>query len=1683
MDIVSGTQRKASALKADQMRLKKSLRQAKDGSKGTRQTLHERMSRETTDLNRRIQSMQSELKKKDLDMQRSESHMSRIEDDHRHQLEKMRAALNEKDRTIEALVGSGREKDKLFHQVHGSASPDVGSIGSSVDKMAALQELRDEVAQLKNQLLNKDDLIEQLYTKADQRDFDTVPRVELDMSEKEIASKTEALMRSLRRETDARRTVRNLKKQLKELSNGHLGSDLLLDHERVTTDCLEGQLDRPGCPERTQTTIGSDSSAQVAEDSLLETQKLKAVLEAEADIYESIRKVAEADPTLGVSRAYTLVKVAEADPTLGTTAEKLETELKQVQSLRQQLAGDITHNQELRAQLSKHVGDKSDGDKSGVANETTAEQLESLRTQLEESQRWNSSLQARLSQQQPTTHTRGGGVGATTTDMTSDMTSTTNDHAMARSLPESSALPSATSLLSYQPDHSAHMGPTSTDDIYEQITQLKLDLGQSRSQNKELRNQLNLVMNRRTDCDDDILGQNVTDASVAGAVALSRKPAFIDLVSNTGNTRDHMMSSSQHDTVPDGPSISTTSCGHDTEPSLIKMSDSGANTSKLVLGTQTDSLNSSKIAPELVTEMAQEIDRLTEDLELARSRMHELETIQKNGFPEGVPTTAGFPQAKGIAAETGFPQGVSTAAGFQQRVPTKAEFPQGVPTTAGFLQGDSTVTGFSTTAGFLQGNFTATGVSTTAGFPQGIPTTAGFSQGVPTTAGFPQGVPTTAGFPQQDPTTAEFPLGFPTTIGYPQGVPTTAGFSQGDSIATGVLTTSVFPQEVPTTAGFPLEVPTTAGFPQGVPTTAGFPQGVPTTAEFPQAVPTTAGFPQGVSTVAGFPQGVFTAAGCSQGIPTTAGFPQGDSTAPGFLGGVSTVVGFPQGVSTMMTANSSYNGPNQPVTSLTASQKGQDRSHSNSIDASLAVLQNTLQVHQPAQKETVAPSVVHRCVQTVEVSETAVQRALQTQTEALKKELEDVKDKLASTEATVRSQTRKMKYYRGMLHDAGLMPSTPIRSHSDSSLMSPGLSLPLSVNRSCSHCSVDLDSVPPSTSLTRLQQSGQLEDEGGILATSPSLLIARSSSSDALQCTSDMDMIGVNGALMLVDKLPIDVQPHQSIDDTMPKSPLGGASKSDVLVRNLVETLEKTFVSECSIDLGSDNPPAVNHAQAVAPQPRSGEELDEAPEVELTRLRSELTAMTRELESLTYHDQKLEGKVEEMLRLKEEWKRQEQQLRWHNQELSCEVELFKIRLDELKGSGLEVESYEQELTGHIAELEAYKQEMNGFVTELKCEEGKLKGHVQVLKDNLEETQGKLDEVKMQKEEMEKQVGQMKTEEHELRGQLEEMMIQDERVKSQKSSEVEQLKRHEEELRGRLEQMKADAQQLQDDEEEMERRVGCLKHYEVELQEIQDQCGEVQQEVDQLKCQDAQLRNEICQLKCQEEEIGNHIEEVRGHEEALRNKEKLLEDRVESLKVDVNNREDQLLLMTDEESKLQGQVELLRDDEIKLQDQIELLRDEEGKLRKEVVSLKEQEQVLSQMEVVKDQEDSLKGSVQLLTGQEDSLKGSVQLLTGQEDSLKGSVQLLTGQEDSLKASVQLLTGQEDSVKASVQLLTGQEDSLKASVQLLTGQEEDLNHQLELLKDQKVELQNQMELLGSEKEELKVRVGSLRVGKKR
>ena len=68
--------------------------------------------------------------------------------------------------------------------------------------------------------------------------------------------------------------------------------------------------------------------------------------------------------------------------------------------------------------------------------------------------------------------------------------------------------------------------------------------------------------------------------------------------------------------------------------------------------------------------------------------------------------------------------------------------------------------------------------------------------------------------------------------------------------------------------------------------------------------------------------------------------------------------------------------------------------------------------------------------------------AMRQQMESLKSDLQDgmlktkmLQAKLAATESTVRSQTEKMKYYRGLLEDSGLMLKAPRRSCSESSLL------------------------------------------------------------------------------------------------------------------------------------------------------------------------------------------------------------------------------------------------------------------------------------------------------------------------------------------------------------------------------------------------------------------------------------------------------------------------------------------------------------------------------------------------------------------------------------------------------------------------------------------------------------------------
>lgn len=69
-------------------------------------------------------------------------------------LDKMRAALNDKNLTIEALVESGREKDRLFLQLQGMC-PDQQAAQVTA-QLAHVQEVKDQVVRLQNELQNKE---------------------------------------------------------------------------------------------------------------------------------------------------------------------------------------------------------------------------------------------------------------------------------------------------------------------------------------------------------------------------------------------------------------------------------------------------------------------------------------------------------------------------------------------------------------------------------------------------------------------------------------------------------------------------------------------------------------------------------------------------------------------------------------------------------------------------------------------------------------------------------------------------------------------------------------------------------------------------------------------------------------------------------------------------------------------------------------------------------------------------------------------------------------------------------------------------------------------------------------------------------------------------------------------------------------------------------------------------------------------------------------------------------------------------------------------------------------------------------------------------------------------------------------------------------------------------------------
>lgn len=119
-------------------------KEAEDAAKGAEMSLKQQ-----------LQHLQTELNEKEFELSKVESRSAWAGEQQQEILDKLKEALNEKNRTIEVLVESAQEKDKLLSQMRDTSS---SPHDTNASKLAELQKLKDEVAMLSNELQNKDSL-------------------------------------------------------------------------------------------------------------------------------------------------------------------------------------------------------------------------------------------------------------------------------------------------------------------------------------------------------------------------------------------------------------------------------------------------------------------------------------------------------------------------------------------------------------------------------------------------------------------------------------------------------------------------------------------------------------------------------------------------------------------------------------------------------------------------------------------------------------------------------------------------------------------------------------------------------------------------------------------------------------------------------------------------------------------------------------------------------------------------------------------------------------------------------------------------------------------------------------------------------------------------------------------------------------------------------------------------------------------------------------------------------------------------------------------------------------------------------------------------------------------------------------------------------------------------------------
>ncbi|XP_032395606.1 CDK5 regulatory subunit-associated protein 2 isoform X2 [Etheostoma spectabile] len=318
----------------------------------------------------------------------------------------LRALLAEKDGLINKLLQRGQERDPFLAEMRQKEEADqmfelrqtIQIMQEKMDEKEANLSRRNSEDHVENILLSKKTVV---------------------VLKKELAQKTEALNKALKRENELKITMAELQSLLSELEGRNEGQAANIEsltatlktkdeiinvlHQRLgqrgdsradhTQDQIIGSgMERPlpGLPQREKTMIGGDSQEEALPKLIAlqqEHEALNKALRAEQQLYSSlVRTVKEQDSAQRL--------------------HALQLELTAVQLLRQQLEENIKTNEELRDDLEREIHRAKLREGMDLID---PKELESMRHQLEDAQRWNASLQARLGAIQ----NRGGGVGGT----------------------------------------------------------------------------------------------------------------------------------------------------------------------------------------------------------------------------------------------------------------------------------------------------------------------------------------------------------------------------------------------------------------------------------------------------------------------------------------------------------------------------------------------------------------------------------------------------------------------------------------------------------------------------------------------------------------------------------------------------------------------------------------------------------------------------------------------------------------------------------------------------------------------------------------------------------------------------------------------------------------------------------------------------------------------------------------------------------------------------------------------------------------------------------------------------------------------------------------------------------------------------------------------------------------------